>query len=246
MDALILKTSPYSESTLIVWLLTRDDGVVRALAKGARRLKGQTAAAFDLFAHVSVQLRLPPKHDALGIIRSADLKNEWMYLRRDLNRYAFASVGLEVLGAVAGASAPEPYFIDEALAYLAALEKAKAPGSLTGALMIRLLHHAGHPPQVEPAVSEEEGSGKTYYDFDHGIIVRRNAVESGGRWMPLTNALAKQLAPVLKTPPPLDDSFEVVSREGPLLLRWLVRVWEDHLHSEIKSWKFLEQTVLKK
>ncbi|MBI1784247.1 DNA repair protein RecO [Candidatus Sumerlaeota bacterium] len=244
-DALVLRTSPYSESTLIVWLLTRDEGVVRVLAKGARRLKGHNAAALDLMSRVRVSLRMPAR-EGLGILRSVDLIESWPFLRADLNRFAFASAALEILGAVASISTHEPYFFDDAVHYLRRLEKAAAPGSLTALLLLRLLHHAGHPPQIEGAIARESLPSKLAYDFADGTIrPQPTGASHGGRWFLLPKTLVERLAPALRRPPKLDAPFSVPASEGAALLRWLIRIWEDHLNQSFQSAAFLEQVVLK-
>lgn len=169
-EALVLKTSAYSESTLIVWLLTREEGVARALAKGARRLKGGSSpASFDVFGLVRVSMRLVSP-ERLGNISSVELVRSWDYLRDDVKRFAFASLGLEILGAAATSSAPEPFFYDEAVRFLDALGGAAAPGSLTTALLIRALHHSGHPPRLDPRFGGKLPPGRLAYDFTEGIF----------------------------------------------------------------------------
>ncbi len=243
-EAIVLRTSPYSESTLIVWLLTRDEGVARVLAKGARRLKGRVAAALDLFARVRVSLRLPAASDALGILRSVDLEESWLYLRRDLNRLAFASLGLEILGAVASASPPEPCFFEEAADYLAKLETSSAPGSLTACLLLRLLHHAGYPPRLADVLRGKSLPAKLAYDFNEGTVIERTPSGGADRSMALPRSLVERLVPSLETPPRLDHGFVIPSKEGSALLRWLIRIWEDHLNQKIQSAEFMEKTIL--
>ena len=244
-DAIVLKTAPYSESTLIVWLLTREEGVARVIAKGARRIKGRNSAALDLMSHVHVSLRMPAR-DGLGILRSVDLKGTWSFLRSDLKRFAFASVALEILGAVAGISAHETFFFDEAFTYLQRLESARAPGSLTAALLLRLLHHAGHPPHLGKDLEENTLTGKMGYDFADGTIRPLPAgTPHGGRWFTLPKPLVGRILPALEKPPGLDDTFSVPASEGATLLRWLLRIWEDHLNQKIHSAEFLEEVVFK-
>src|SRR5690242_14591243 len=105
IDAIILKTAPYSETTLLVTLLTREHGVVHAMAKGARRERQNVQAAFEPFAWITCDLRLKG-HDALGALYSPDLHQSWDYLRHDLDRLAYAGLGIEVLGGLAHHSAP--------------------------------------------------------------------------------------------------------------------------------------------
>lgn len=242
-DALVLKTWPYSESSLIVSLLTADEGVVRALAKGARRIKGGTSAAFDLFALVRGSIRVR-SGDGLSNLGSVEVKREWLYLRRDLTRLALASVAAEVLGSVASTSPHDGYFLNEAIEYLDRLEAAGAPGSLTGALLIRLLHHAGYPPRLDETLAGTPLPRRMEYDFGEGVLRAAQAPAGGaGRRMELPRELIERIAPALGAPPPLDGKFVLPARLGPALLRWLARVWEDHLHHPIRSMDFLERSV---
>jgi DNA repair protein RecO (recombination protein O) len=48
--AIVLKVTPYSETSRIVRLLTRDQGLLSALARGARRAKSPVGTGLDLFA----------------------------------------------------------------------------------------------------------------------------------------------------------------------------------------------------
>ena len=244
-DAFVLKTWPYSESTLIVSLLTRHEGAVRVMAKGGRRLKGRTAAALDLFAQVRVSLRLSSR-DGLGTLGSIELKNSWLYLRRDLRRLAFASLGFEILGAAASLSHHEPYFFEEAESFLSRLESSSGPGSLTACLLLRMLHHAGHPPRLDDALRGDRLPDRLAYDFDAGAIMEQKGESltlRGG--MPLSRALVETISDGLDAPPALDDSFLIPASHGGALLQWLIRIWEDHLNQKLQSARFLEKIVLK-
>lgn len=240
-DAIVLKTSPYSESTLIVWLLTREEGSQRALAKGARKLKGQTAAAFDMFSVVNAKLRLPQR-EGLGMLTAVSLKHDWPYLRSDLRRLALGSIGMEILGSVATTSHAESYFFDEAIRFLELLENSEAPGSLVSLLLLRLLHHAGHPPQLASDTSIESLPEKPVFDFMSGQIHAGGVPGAkSSRFMTLTRSLVTQLAPYLVRVSKLDAPFIVRGADGILLLRWLVRIWEDHLHQPIHAMEYWEK-----
>lgn len=266
-EALILRTSPYSESTLIVTLLTRESGVVRALAKGARRIQGRSArsaAAFDLFARIRADIRMPAREEGLGNITAAELSTgdaaagnapggrDWLHT--DLKRLAWASLGMEVLGAVAAASRAEPWFFDEAETYLGALGRARAPGSLTAALLLRLLHHAGNPPEIDEALvpapkreGEESRGAEVVFNFATGCFLPAgSSAAHGSACMSMTADLFALLRPVLESAPPLDDGFSVPSRHGAELTGWLIRLWEDHLNQPLRSKKFLEEVTLRR
>lgn len=240
-DALVLKTWPYSESTLIVSLLTRDMGVVRVLAKGARRMQGQTAAAFDLFSQIRAKIRAR-SGEGLGNLSSVELRQGWMYLRTDLKRLALASVVMEVLGAVAAHSHPEAFFYEEAVEFLESLEKAAAPGSLAGLALLRLLHHAGHPPAIDERLDGEPLPDKMHYSFSRGEIIAGSA--DGPDAFNLPGSMVRGSREAIESPLEFSETFVLTGNDGRVFLRWLIRVWEDHLNQKLQSVEFLEQTVL--
>jgi recombinational DNA repair protein (RecF pathway) len=239
-DAIVLKTWPYSESSLIVWLLLREHGAIRALAKGGRRLKGRTAAALDGFSVIRASVRLPQR-EGLAMLGAVELRRSWDYLHRDLRRLALASTAMEILGAVAADSPHETFFFDEAEAYLSGLEGSVSPGSLTAALLLRLLHHAGYAPRLAPGLEAAALPESMYYDFNDGSFVDEASAPQRSKSMHLPPAL---VAAVIGGAPPLTADFVLPARVGPVALRWLARVWADHLHQEFRSMEFLEQTVL--
>ncbi|GEM_PF-3493802 len=242
-EALVIRTWPFSESTLIVSLLTADHGVVRAIAKGARRLKGRTAAAFEFCAYVHGNLRVGAG-DRLGSLTSVTLRRAWPCLRENLMRLALASVALELLEEVASVSPPDPFFLEEALAYLEALETTEAPGSLTALVLLRLLHHAGHPPQVASELRTGPAPDRVLFSFRQGTFQSERpgkAIPEGGVAR-FPGELFVRLLPALLAMPPLDGSFVIPDRHGPRVLTWLVRLWEGHLSRKLSASSFLEKT----
>lgn len=242
-DAIIFKVAPYSETTLLLTLLTREHGMVRVLAKGVRRGKSSTLAAYEPFAWIHASLRLKSP-DGLGAIFGAELEDGWAYLRHDMERLAFAGLGIEVLGGLAAHSPDESDYFEEAVTFLKALERVEGPGSLTIALLLRLLHLAGFPPQLaEPWVPETLPSGLTYH-FDRGLFDRPQTSDSM-HTMRLSKAALAPILGALYSPPALDGSLVIAPQAGVHVLRWLIRVWEDHLSSQFKSARFLEKMILR-
>jgi recombinational DNA repair protein (RecF pathway) len=243
-EAIILKVAPYSETTLLVTMLTREQGVVRALAKGARRTKGGSVqAAFEPFAWVQAGLRLK-RPDGLGVAYNVSLEQGWPYLRRDVERLAYAGLGIEILGGLATRSPAEPVLFDEALVFLENLEKAAGPGSLVIALLLRLLHEAGFLPQLAEPWTEETLPPALTYHFDRGMFDAPHPHDSS-HTMRLTKEAVAPLLGALAVPPPLDGSWTLGAQAGQAILRWLIRVWEDHLNEPLQSAKFLEKMVLR-
>ncbi|MCL5270460.1 MAG: DNA repair protein RecO [bacterium] len=244
IDAIVLKAAPYSETTLLVTLLTREAGVVRALAKGARRGGRNVQAAFEPFSWIRANLaqRDPA---ALGQLIAPEPFEAWDYLRRDLDRLAYAGLGIEVLAALAALSPPEPFFFEEACSYLSALGKVAGPGSLAVSLFLRLLHQAGYPPHLTEAWTSANLPSALVYHFDGGLLAPPEPGDPT-HCMRLPAAAVAPLLEAFAAPPPLDGSLRLDAKAGPHALRWLIRVWEDHLRQPLKSAGFLEKMVLGK
>lgn len=71
-DALVLKYVEYSESSLIVTLFSRKFGKIRAIAKGARRLKNPFESALDLLSQICVSF-IRKNSDALDLLTEGKL-----------------------------------------------------------------------------------------------------------------------------------------------------------------------------
>ena len=83
--AIVLRTIEFSETSLIVTLLTREFGRVSAIAKGARRPKGPFEGALDLLAVCRVVV-LRKSSDSLDLLTEAKLHRRFRGGERSLER----------------------------------------------------------------------------------------------------------------------------------------------------------------
>ena len=84
-DAIMLRLVEFSETSLVVTMLTRDFGKISALAKGARRPKGPFESALDLLSHSRIVF-LHKNTDALDLLTEAKLQRRFRAGDRDLQR----------------------------------------------------------------------------------------------------------------------------------------------------------------
>ena len=54
--AVVIRTYDFGEADRVIVLLTRDHGLVRAVAKGVRRAKSRFGSRLQLFVNLDVQL----------------------------------------------------------------------------------------------------------------------------------------------------------------------------------------------
>ncbi len=87
-DFLVLRKTPYSDTSLIVAGLAPDRGQVHLLARGARRLGKRRFPMVDLFRVLRVQYR--PARAGLASLRSAELKEDFSAISRSAERFVTA------------------------------------------------------------------------------------------------------------------------------------------------------------
>lgn len=72
-DAIVLRSVDFSESSLVLTLLTREYGKIHAIAKGARRLKNPFESALDLLAQINVSF-IRKSGEVLDLLTEAKLQ----------------------------------------------------------------------------------------------------------------------------------------------------------------------------
>src|SRR5262249_52116876 len=112
-QALVLRTTDWSETSRIATLWTREVGKVRALAKGGRRLKSAFENALDLLTVCSIVfLRKSP--GSLDLLTEAQVVRRFDRLRRDLSALYAGYYVAELLDALTQEYDPHPALFDEA------------------------------------------------------------------------------------------------------------------------------------
>ena len=147
--AVVLKVTPYSETSKIVRLLTRDRGLVSALARGARRAKSPTGAGLDLFAVGVASVRMKPQTD-LHTLTGFDLTRAHEHLAEDVARFGAAAALAELALKCAPAEA-QPELFERLEEGLDALDRAGAGEGETAALAAcwRLVVALGFEPALD-------------------------------------------------------------------------------------------------
>jgi DNA repair protein RecO (recombination protein O) len=94
LEAVVLRHSDWGEADRLLVLFTREQGKVRAIAKGARKVTSRKAGHIEPFTHVKLQLG---KGRDLLIVTQAETIDAFSALREDLTRTGYASYVIELL-----------------------------------------------------------------------------------------------------------------------------------------------------
>src|ERR671932_2267818 len=113
-QALVLRTTDWSETSRIATLWTREFGKVRDLAKGGRRLRSSFESALDLLTVCSIVL-IRKSSGSLDLLTEAQVVRRFGRLRADLGALYAAYYIAELLSDWTEEYDPHPGLFDEAL-----------------------------------------------------------------------------------------------------------------------------------
>ena len=94
LEAVVLKHADWGEADRLVWLFSREQGKLKAVAKGARKPRSRKAGHLEPFTRVTLQAA---KGRDLPIITQAETVEAYLPLREDLLRTTYASYVVELL-----------------------------------------------------------------------------------------------------------------------------------------------------
>jgi DNA repair protein RecO (recombination protein O) len=94
VHAIILRHADWGEADRLVTLYTREQGKMRAIAKGARKITSRKAGHLEPFTHVKLQLA---RGRDLFIVTQADTLDAYQPLRENLVLTGYASYLVELL-----------------------------------------------------------------------------------------------------------------------------------------------------
>lgn len=113
-SAICLRRTDYSETSLVVRLMTRDHGQASLMAKGAKRPKGPLGGGIDLLAVGQAVFSLPRENSVstMGLLTAWDQTAIYPCLRTDLLSHAIAMLSAELLTRLTEELDPHPASYD--------------------------------------------------------------------------------------------------------------------------------------
>lgn len=228
-DALCVRIGEFAESSAVVSLVTEGLGLVRAMARGAKRVRNGFKGPLD--RGVLYRVRLGRRGEGLLHLNDASVREPFGALRRDPARFHAAEMILEVAGDLMREGEPQPDLFRLAAFSMKVLER--APGDrlalATTLFLVRAAALSGHLPEIDrcvacdlpveeerPLVSPARGGAL------HAACAER---EPGARTVPrpvldlLEELRRRPAAEILKTPRPAS------TLRG---LRVLLEEWLEH------------------
>jgi DNA repair protein RecO (recombination protein O) len=147
-EAIVIRTVPWSETSSIVTLFTREFGKVTAVAKGARRLKSPFETSLDLLAK-SYVVFIPKSNETLDILTEAKLLRRFRSGQRSLFPLYCGYYLAELANVFTEIHVPLPVVFETLDESLVKLDEMRDPAKTVLGFELKFLSQLGHLPTFE-------------------------------------------------------------------------------------------------
>lgn len=194
-EAIILKNQDFKETDKLVTLLTREEGKMRAVAKGIKKPSSTLRGVTQPFCHCQLQIS---RGRELHIITQGRIISFYGSIREDFNRTLQAVYLMELLDKSLLEADPHPRLFDATLLVLQCLDSESYFPLLMRWFELALTGELGYKPELDRcAVCQEEEGGLGFSIAAGGLLCGRCTAQHPGETVPLdgeTLALLRSLA----------------------------------------------------
>ncbi len=153
VEAVVLRHSDWGEADRLLGLFTREQGKLRAIAKGARKVRSRKAGHLEPFTRVSLLLA---RGRDFWIVTQADTVDAYLPLREDLVRTSYAGYVMELLDRFTYEEGENRALFNLLVDTLHRLSEDDDFFIALRYFEIRLLDHLGFRPQLQQCVQGGE------------------------------------------------------------------------------------------
>lgn len=244
-EALVMRHIDYGEADRIVTLMTPAQGIVKGFARAARKSRKRFGVSLEPFSRIEVQWRAGRNN--LCSLQDAELLDARLGLREDLQDFALACYGIELVEMLLHEGEPHLEIYQLIQAYLDCLA-ADGDHSVARLLFeLRLVQQLGYVPHLlhcsECFEDFTNDTGQAAFDADRGGSLCLACAGSSPRLLFSVGTLGS-LARSLQTPITLFEGFrfgKITLKEGGELLG---SVFRRVLPRAPKSLSFLQETTV--
>jgi len=177
--AVVLSARSMEEFDRLVVLLTEDQGLVTAYAKGARRQKGTMASATEQLSYSAFQLF---RNRERTYVDRAEAETIFFAIRQDVGRLALASYFCQLCRELIPEGDTQPGYLHLMMNTLTLLDRGKMPmAQLKAVFELRLLTMSGYMPDlVACAGCGEFRGGGVFFAPATGVVYCEDCVPKAG------------------------------------------------------------------
>ncbi|MGE5174807.1 MAG: DNA repair protein RecO [Hyphomicrobiales bacterium] len=230
-EALVIRSYRLGETSLIVSLYTREFGLLRCVAKGARGPKSRFGAALEPGVRLRAVVYRKLSRD-LQLLSKADILGYWPALWEDPDRFARAGAVLEFLERAAYGESGDPELIDLAVETLAAMAAAPAGAlePMLRAFEIQACRRLGYAPELTRCLSCRRplAQGGLFHPVKGGLLCGDPCGDDGGSFR-LSERARRTLEALAEHPVASVAGWAIERYPGPEVSKAIERFLTAHL-----------------
>jgi len=173
VEAVVLRHSDWGEADRLLTLFTLESGKLRAIAKGARKLRSRKAGHLEPFTRVALLLA---RGRDLWIVTQAQTVDAYLPLRDNLERTGYAAYIVELLDRFTGEEGPNHMLFRLLTDTLQRISEEQNYITAVHYYEIRLLDILGYRPDLFNCVGcgEEIIARDQFFSAEHGGVLCPN------------------------------------------------------------------------
>ena len=240
--AVVLRSTPYGESDLIVTLYTMDFGKIKGIAKGAKRSRKRFANTLEICSYVQVIFFEKETRDLVRL-NHCDLIRPFARLREDITKLAWASYFIELVNEMTAERIKNKPLFELLIFFLNLVDRGMLKEEIQRIFEVRLLSHLGYQPLLDHCTRcQKRFSGeKFFFGIREGGVLCPSCTANLPGLVPISLGTIKtlQLTQSLPLEKVVRVSFSPQSlKESRAVLSTFLH---QYLGKELKSKKFFEQ-----
>lgn len=238
-EAIVLRTCDFRETSLVVNLFTKDFGKLGGLIKGIRLTPQRYGGMPLAFSRSSIVFYQNPKRD-LSLITQCDAQEQFLPIREDLEKTAYANYFLELLDTVTQDYDKNERLFELTVDALRALCHTRESWRIARIFEIRLLNFSGFKPRLDSCVNCQKGiSEEGRFSSILGGILCSGCFGHDKNAKPTLKGTLASIEYIEKSDWPKALHLKIAPDIAAELVTILNSFLDIHLDKEIKSRKFL-------
>lgn len=170
-EGIVTKTTKYSETSLIVTVITRDYGKISAIANNVRSSKSHMLMGLQLFSFSEIVFYESRSKTGLYKLNEMSVIESFGNIRSDLEKLAYASYFAEVANSAVSEDNPDEEILRLLLNTLFALDRDLCPlNKIKTVFEWRIAASSGYEPDVEACVKCGCVQGDMLLCFSEGEV----------------------------------------------------------------------------
>ncbi len=239
---IVTKTTKFSETSLIVTIITKDFGKISAIANNARSPRSQLRMGLQLFAYSEIVVFEGKSRTGLYKINEISLLESFSSIRTSLEKLAYASYFAEVANEAVAENSPDDEIMRLLLNTLFALDRDLCPMSKTKTVFEwRVAAAAGYEPDATACVNCGKTDGEMLLSFSEGEVFCEQCGASVGGCFRISEGMRKIIRYICEAESKKIFSFDA----GESTLDYLGELGERYIQTQFDK-KFPTLDYLKK